>query len=128
MAFFFASNSSYFSVASTICFILLLIYCITLTGSYFNLYKFLNNFKYWKLCADFINDVVGHKISKEIMLMNKLATKPFFISILCFKMPWDLGKRAEWVWKWNWKCLSTSYELEILFLLGSIYFLVGGVW
>ena len=49
----------------------------------------LNNFKYWKLCADRINDVVDHKVSQEIILINKLATKSFSIYILYFKVPSD---------------------------------------
>lgn len=73
-----------------------LISCITLIGSYFNLYKFLNNFKCGKLCADGIHNTVGHKISKEIILVDQLAAKPSSIYILYFKMPWDWKRvRAE---------------------------------
>lgn len=86
--------------------------CITLIGSYFNLYKFLNNIYYWKLCADYINNVVGHKISKEIVLTSKLATKPFSIYISYLKMPWDWeAEQNESENGIESECLSASYEL-----------------
>lgn len=61
--------SSYFSVASAICFIMFISF-VNLTN-YFSLYKFLITSNTESSCVDFINNVVGSKISKKIMLMNQ---------------------------------------------------------